>query len=129
MRGWMLTALRTSGLALALVLAGAAATAPVSAQEATEAAGAAQDVATEAAEGAEGAGTEAAGAAQGVATEAADSAAQVSDTVEEDEGFDDWGLLGLLGLGGLAGLLRRPARAVVVDPEPTATRRVDRVDR
>ena len=40
----------------------------------------------------------------------------VTDPVtDEDEGFDDWGLLGLLGLGGLAGLLKRPARQVVVD--------------
>ena len=38
---------------------------------------------------------------------------------EEDDGFDDWGLLGLLGLLGLAGLLRRPARAVVVDEPGT----------
>ena len=41
---------------------------------------------------------------------------EVTDPVtEEDEGFDDWGLLGLLGLAGLAGLLKRPARQVVVD--------------
>ena len=38
---------------------------------------------------------------------------------EEDDGFDDWGLLGLLGLAGLAGLKRR-------EPE---VRPVDRTDR
>ena len=42
-------------------------------------------------------------------------------TDDDDDGFDDWGLLGLLGLLGLAGLLRRPARAVVVD-EPAGYR-------
>lgn len=31
---------------------------------------------------------------------------------EEDEGFDDWGLLGLLGLAGLAGLMKKPDREV-----------------
>jgi len=40
--------------------------------------------------------------------------------VDEDEGFDDWGLLGLLGLAGLLGLRRQPDRHVVVDD---ATRR------
>ena len=61
------------------------------------------------------------------ATEVADEVETAVQTVddEEDEGFDDWGLLGLLGLAGLAGLLRRPARAVVVDDRvgPTGTRR------
>ena len=37
---------------------------------------------------------------------------------EEDEGFDDWGLLGLLGLAGLAGLMRRP-HPVVHETEHT----------
>ena len=32
--------------------------------------------------------------------------------VEEDDSFDDWGLLGLLGLAGLAGLLRKPKTEV-----------------
>lgn len=90
MKNRMLTPLRTAGLVVGLGLAGVVA-APSSAQDATE--------------------------------PAATTTAQVDDTetvVEEDEGFDDWGLLGLLGLGGL---LRRPARAVVVDPTPTGTRR------
>lgn len=96
------TKLQTLGLAGAFVLAGAAAV-PATAQEATE-------------------------PAEAAATEAVDAAAQVDDTttvVEEDQGFDDWGLLGLLGLGGLAGLLRRD-RPAVIDPTPTATRRTDR---
>ena len=44
----------------------------------------------------------------------ATAAQDVEDPVaaEEDEGFDDWGLLGLLGLAGLAGLLRRPQPVV-----------------
>jgi hypothetical protein len=39
--------------------------------------------------------------------------------VEEDEGFDDWGLLGLLGLAGLAGLMKR-------NPEPVVHTELDR---
>ena len=42
------------------------------------------------------------------------------DAEEEDEGFDDWGLLGLLGLGGLAGLLRRPQTQVRTYEETVA---------
>lgn len=44
--------------------------------------------------------------------------AQVVDPVveEEDEGFDDWGLLGLLGLAGLAGLMKREREPVVHTP-------------
>ena len=38
---------------------------------------------------------------------------------EEDEGFDDWGLLGLLGLAGLAGLMKR-------NPEPVVHTELDR---
>lgn len=45
--------------------------------------------------------------------------------VEEDEGFDDWGLLGLLGLLGLFGLKRRE-RLVYVEPAPTVVTRTDR---
>ena len=53
---------------------------------------------------------------------------------EEDDGFDDWGLLGLLGLAGLAGLMRRP-QPVVHESErtgytgtTTSGRTGDRVD-
>ena len=35
------------------------------------------------------------------------AAADVPAVTEENEGFDDWGLLGLLGLIGLAGLRRK----------------------
>lgn len=35
---------------------------------------------------------------------------------EEDNGFDDWGLLGLLGLLGLAGLRRREPEVRTVEP-------------
>lgn len=33
--------------------------------------------------------------------------------VDDDDGFDDWGLLGLLGLGGLAGLNRKDDKRTV----------------
>ena len=36
-------------------------------------------------------------------------------TDDDDDGFDDWGLLGLLGLLGLGGLLKRPERNVVIE--------------
>ena len=85
------TMLRTAALALALLLGLAAV--DVGAQTATEATDDAVDVQT------------------GTVEEAAD----------EDEGFDDWGLLGLLGLGGLAGLLRRPQPPVVMDIPVTRT--------
>ena len=85
--------LRTAGCAFALVVAGAVAS-PISAQEATETAT--------------------------TATTTAQVETTTPVTREEEGGFDDWGLLGLLGLGGL---LRRPARAVIVDPTPTGTRR------
>jgi hypothetical protein len=39
--------------------------------------------------------------------------------VEEDRGFDDWGLFGLLGLLGLLGLMRRRERIVYVEREET----------
>jgi MYXO-CTERM domain-containing protein len=79
--------LRTALIA-ALLVVGALAAAPVSAQDSTPAG---EDVTTEAEE---------------IATEA-------EDAVEEaDDGFDDWGLLGLLGLAGLAGLMRRPQPVV-----------------
>jgi MYXO-CTERM domain-containing protein len=51
-------------------------------------------------------------------TVAAQDASAASQTISEatdtndDEGFDDWGLLGLLGLAGLAGLLKRPTHEV-----------------
>ena len=85
--------LRSAVLALALLLGltSAAAIAPVAAQEEE---------------------------ATAVVDEAQGAVQAVDD--EEDDGFDDWGLLGLLGLAGLAGLLRRPARAVVVDDQPRA---------
>jgi hypothetical protein len=41
------------------------------------------------------------------ATPEDDPVAAAATPEEEDEGFNDWGLLGLLGLGGLAGLLNR----------------------
>lgn len=54
---------------------------------------------------------------------AEDEANQVAEEVtDEDDGFDDWGLIGLLGLAGLAGLLRRPERNVVVDDTTRGTR-------
>jgi MYXO-CTERM domain-containing protein len=40
----------------------------------------------------------------------------------DDEGFDDWGLLGLLGLVGLAGLKRRDDRVVAVRDDHVARR-------
>ena len=40
----------------------------------------------------------------------------------DDEGFDDWGLLGLLGLVGLAGLKRRDDRVVAVRDDNVARR-------
>ena len=43
--------------------------------------------------------------------------------VEEERGFDDWGLLGLLGLLGLIGLIGRRERIIYVEREAT---RVDR---
>jgi hypothetical protein len=39
--------------------------------------------------------------------------------VEEDRGFDDWGLFGLLGLLGLLGLMGRRERIVYVEREET----------
>lgn len=102
--------LKTVGRAMALaVMFGLALTGPVSAQVSTP---------TE--------GVEA-------PTEIATTATSTVDE-EEDEGFDDWGLLGLLGLAGLAGLRARQSR--VVEPartervEPVRTERVDttRVD-
>lgn len=39
---------------------------------------------------------------------------------EEDEGFDEWGLLGVLGLAGLLGL-RRPAEPVRTESHGTST--------
>jgi MYXO-CTERM domain-containing protein len=73
--------------------------------------------------------TAATGAGEAVATEATDAVdtaeEEASEAVQavddDDDGFDDWGLLGLLGLLGLAGLLRRPARAVVVEETPRRT--------
>ncbi|HEV2529372.1 MAG TPA: WGxxGxxG family protein [Thermomicrobiales bacterium] len=47
----------------------------------------------------------------------------VSEATNEDEGFDDWGLLGLLGLAGLAGLLRRPQPVVHTTDRTTEPRR------
>ncbi len=89
---------------------------------ATEAANATEDV-TEAAGVTETAGTEV--TTQTAATEepttvATAPAATVDD---DDEGFDDWGLLGLLGLGGLAGLRKRTAHVI----EPVRTERVETV--
>jgi MYXO-CTERM domain-containing protein len=43
--------------------------------------------------------------------------------VEEDSGFDDWGLLGLLGLGGLAGLKKRTEPEVRTVKRPVTTQR------
>ncbi len=64
--------------------------------------------------------------AQDTDTDAIDSpAAQVDETVEDEGGFDDWGLLGLLGLLGLAGLRRQPDR--VVTPTVQRTDRIDEV--
>jgi hypothetical protein len=51
--------------------------------------------------------------------------ATITETKKET---DRTGLWGLLGLAGLAGLLRRPARAVVVD-EPVRTRGARRAER
>jgi MYXO-CTERM domain-containing protein len=61
--------------------------------------------------------------AQDTATEVATEAAEVVDDAvdtgeEDDDGFNDWGLLGLLGLAGLAGLFRRP-QPVVHDTDRT----------
>lgn len=43
-------------------------------------------------------------------------------TEEEDEGFDDWGLLGLLGLAGLAGLKKREPEVRTVESTTTPRR-------
>jgi MYXO-CTERM domain-containing protein len=43
-------------------------------------------------------------------------------TQVEDDGFDDWGLLGLPGLLGLLGLRRRPERVVYVERDTTVHR-------
>lgn len=43
--------------------------------------------------------------------------------VEEDGGFDDWGLLGLLGLAGLAGLRKRSEPGVRTIERPVGTQR------
>lgn len=43
--------------------------------------------------------------------------------VEEDSGFDDWGLLGLLGLAGLAGLKKRSEPEVRTVDRPVGTHR------
>ncbi|MDQ3779802.1 MAG: WGxxGxxG-CTERM domain-containing protein [Chloroflexota bacterium] len=64
--------------------------------------------------------------AQDTDTDAVDPpAAQVDEVVEDEGGFDDWGLLGLLGLLGLAGLRRQPDR--VVTPTVPRTDRIDEV--
>jgi len=63
----------------------------------------------------------AAGVAAQETPPAADEPVVVDPVETEDEGFDDWGLLGLLGLGGLLGLRRQPARPVMVEERVTAT--------
>lgn len=60
-----------------------------------------------------------------------DAAAQVEETAqdaEDDDGFDDWGLLGLLGLAGLAGLFRRPQPVVHETERSGFTSASDRID-
>lgn len=58
--------------------------------------------------------------AQATPTEEADPIVAVpAATEEEDEGFDDWGLLGLLGLLGLAGLRRNEPEARTVERRET----------
>ena len=64
-------------------------------------------------------------AAQEATEPAVTTTAQV-DVADEDEGFNDWGILGLAGLAGLAGLLRRQDRPAVIDPTRTATRASER---
>ncbi|HEV2080810.1 MAG TPA: hypothetical protein VGR19_13080 [Allosphingosinicella sp.] len=48
--------------------------------------------------------------------------------VEEDRGFDDWGLLGLLGLLGLIGLTGRRERIIYVERDETRVYRAPRDD-
>lgn len=59
--------------------------------------------------------------AQATPTEEADPIVAVPAAVEEeeDEGFDDWGLLGLLGLLGLAGLRKNEPEARTVERRET----------
>ncbi len=57
-----------------------------------------------------------------VSPTAEDEPVTAAPATEEDEGFDDWGLLGLLGLAGLAGLRKREPEVRTV--ESTTTPRV-----
>lgn len=67
--------------------------------------------------------------AQDATAPADEAAGQVEEaTDEDDDGFDDWGLLGLLGLAGLAGLVRRPQPVVHESERSGFTGATDRVD-